>query len=130
MKIGHKALSMECGLIHRDVSGSNVLLATSGKSKGFLHDLDYSAYVREWNTFASQSRDDLFAHRELKEITVSRYAGIGTSQPCLMQPFRELINSWPEMFWKATRTFRSMISNHFFGCFLGSAFVMLIMAGL
>ena len=126
---------MECGLIHRDVSGSNVLLATSGESKGFLHDLDYSTYVQKRNTFEGQRRDDLCAHsssisRELKEITVSQYVGIGTCQPCLMQPFRELINSWPEMFWKATSTFRSMISNHFFGCFLGSAFVMLIMAGL
>jgi len=69
---------MDCGLIHRDVSGSNVLLTTSGESIGFLHDFDYSTYVREWNKFAGQDLDDhlLCAHsssisRELKEITVS-----------------------------------------------------------
>jgi hypothetical protein len=70
---------MECGLLHRDVSGSNVLLTTSGQSKGFLHDLDYSTYVREWDKFAGQGQgddDQLCAYssniaRELKEITVS-----------------------------------------------------------
>ncbi|KAF8351487.1 hypothetical protein F5887DRAFT_937775 [Amanita rubescens] len=73
---GHRAL-MECGLLHRDVSGSNVLLTTSGQSKGFLHDLDYSTYVREWDKFAGQGQgddDQLCAYssniaRELKEIT-------------------------------------------------------------
>jgi len=70
---------MDCGLLHRDVSVSNVLLTTSGQSKGFLHDLDYCIYMRKWDRFTPQGQDDDYqlcacssnVSRELKEITVS-----------------------------------------------------------
>jgi hypothetical protein len=44
--IGHKVL-VECGLLHQDISASNVSLAKSGQFKGFLHNLDYSIYAQE-----------------------------------------------------------------------------------
>ncbi|KAF8346714.1 hypothetical protein F5887DRAFT_92617 [Amanita rubescens] len=46
INIGHKVL-VECGLLHQDISASNVSLAKSGQFKGFLHNLDYSIYARE-----------------------------------------------------------------------------------
>src|SRR6266550_94707 len=47
MNIGHKILA-ECGLFHQDISANSVFLTKCGQFKGFLHDLDYSIYAREW----------------------------------------------------------------------------------
>lgn len=51
---------------------------------------------------------------ELREMRVSLYVATGTCQQSFIQPLKELSNSWPEIFLTATRTFQSMISNHFF----------------
>ncbi|PFH46214.1 hypothetical protein AMATHDRAFT_70343 [Amanita thiersii Skay4041] len=53
---GHRAL-LECGLLHRDISPHNILLVEGEGLRGFLHDLDYCTYVKEWDKFASDNDD-------------------------------------------------------------------------
>ncbi|PFH46746.1 hypothetical protein AMATHDRAFT_7440 [Amanita thiersii Skay4041] len=53
---GHQAL-FECGLLHRDISPHNVLLIKGEGLGGFLHDLDYCAYVKEWDNFGTDDND-------------------------------------------------------------------------
>ncbi|PFH46752.1 hypothetical protein AMATHDRAFT_7446 [Amanita thiersii Skay4041] len=53
---GHQAL-FECGLLHRDISPHNILLIEGEGLRGFLHDLDYCTYVKEWDKFASDNDD-------------------------------------------------------------------------
>ncbi|KAF8326900.1 hypothetical protein F5887DRAFT_899402 [Amanita rubescens] len=48
---GHKAL-MDCGLLHGDISASNILLATNEEYKGIIHDLDYSNNLPKWDKFS------------------------------------------------------------------------------
>ena len=48
---------MKCGVLHRDISAYNVLLAADEKYKGFIHDLDHSTYVPKLDKFARQDSD-------------------------------------------------------------------------
>ncbi|PFH44644.1 hypothetical protein AMATHDRAFT_11279 [Amanita thiersii Skay4041] len=52
----HQAL-IDCGLLHRDISPHNVLLIDGDGLRGFLHDLDYCTYVKEWDKFANDDHN-------------------------------------------------------------------------
>ncbi|OBZ70715.1 hypothetical protein A0H81_09148 [Grifola frondosa] len=68
---GHR-LALEAGVLHRDVSVGNVMIALDRPFKGFIHDFDYSSFVTEDPSDAEELSDkpsDTGEKAELKGMT-------------------------------------------------------------
>jgi serine/threonine protein kinase len=66
---GHR-LAHNSGVLHRDISSGNVLLADELHFDGFLHDLDYSEVVLMPEDDADNNSEQQIMRR-LKDMTVS-----------------------------------------------------------
>ncbi|OBZ70661.1 hypothetical protein A0H81_09119 [Grifola frondosa] len=68
---GHR-LALEAGVLHRDVSVGNVMIALDRPFEGFIHDFDYSSFVTEDPSNAEELSDkpsDTGEKAELKDKT-------------------------------------------------------------